>query len=157
MKATTLGLFLIIMGAQLSFAQNSATKSFTTAEQEIVNLSKDKWQWMADKNADVLDNLFHEKSMFVHMGGSWGKEQEINVIISGGIWYKKADIHEVSLNIIDNTAILLNRIDLLAEVGGNEVINPFMVTEVYLKLNGTWKLGFLSFTKLLTPTANNNH
>ena len=154
MKATILGLFLIVVSAQLSFAQNLAIKSFTKEEQEIVNLSKDKWQWMADKNADILDNLFHEKAVFVHMGGSWGKEQEINVIKSGGIWYKKADIHEVSLNIIDNTAILLNRIDLLAVVGGNEVTNPFMVTEVYVKQNGNWKLGSLSFTRLMTPPAN---
>lgn len=150
MKATILGLFLIIMSAQWSFAQNSS------ADQEIINLSKEKWQWMSDKNVDVLNNLFHEKSVFVHMGGSWGKEQEINVIKSGGIWYKKADIHEVSVNIIDNTAILLNRIDLLAVVGGNEVINPFMVTEVYVKQNGSWKLGSLSFTRLLTLRLNNN-
>ncbi len=145
MKTTILGLFLIIMSAQWSFAQNSS------ADQEIINLSKEKWQWMSDKNVDVLNNLFHEKAVFVHMGGSWGKEQEINVIKSGGIWYKKADIHDVSVNIIDNTAILLNRIDLLAVVGGNEVTNPFMVTEVYVKQNGSWKLGSLSFTRLLTP------
>jgi hypothetical protein len=144
MKTTFIGL-LILMSAQWSFAQTSG------AEQEIINLSKEKWQWMADKNADILTNLFHEKSVFVHMGGSWGKEQEINVIKSGGIWYKKADIHEVSVNIIENTAILLNRIDLLAVVGGNEVTNPFMVTEVYVKLNGAWKLASLSFTRLLTP------
>jgi len=147
MKALTLGLLLIIMGTLSSFAQN------TSVEQEIIKLSKEKWQWMSDKNTDVLDTLFHEKSVFVHMGGSWGKEQEINVITSGGIWYKKADIHEVSVNIIDNTAILLNRIDLLAVVGGNEVTNPFMVTEVYIKQNGSWKLGSLSFTKLLTPSG----
>jgi hypothetical protein len=89
--------------------------------------------------------------MFVHMGGSWGKEQEVNIIRSGGIHYKKADIHEVSVNIIGNTAILLNRITLLAVVGGNEVTSPFMVTEVYVKIDGVWKLGSLSFTKLLVP------
>jgi hypothetical protein len=144
MKTTIIGLFIIIMSAQWSFAQS-------TAEQEIINLSKEKWLWMADKNADKLADLFHEKSMFVHMGGSWGKEQEVNIIKSGGIWYKKADIHDVSVNIIDNTAILLNRITLLAVVGGNEVTNPFMVTEVYIKLGGKWKLGSLSFTKLMTP------
>jgi len=147
MKALTLGLFLIMMGIQSSFAQNAS------AEQEIIQLSKEKWQWMSDKNTDVLDKLFDEKSVFVHMGGSWGKEQEINVIKSGGIWYKKADIHEVSVNIIDNTAILLNRIDLLAVVGGNEVTNPFIVTEVYIKQDGAWKLGSLSFTKILSPSG----
>ena len=110
MKTSIIGLFFLIMSAQLSFGQqpnvNQSTKSNTAAEQEIINLSKEKWQWMADKNADTLDNLFHEKAVFVHMGGSWGKEQELNVIKSGGIWYKKADIYEVSVNIIDNTAIL---------------------------------------------------
>ncbi|SHN22322.1 nuclear transport factor 2 family protein [Chitinophaga sp. CF418] len=145
MKTVTLSLLLTIIGMQWSFAQNSPV------DQEIIKLSRDKWQWMADKNVGVLDSLFHEKSMFVHMGGSWGKQQELNVIKTGGIWYKKTDIHEVSVNIIDNTAILLNRIDLLAIVGGNEVTNPFMVTEVYIKQNGSWKLGSLSFTRLLTP------
>lgn len=144
MKKLLLGLCLALFGIQISFTQSPA-------DQEIIKLSKDKWQWMANKNVGTLDSLFHENSMFVHMGGSWGKQRELNVIKSGGIWYKKADIHEVSVNIIDNTAILLNRIDLLAIVGGNEVTNPFMVTEVYVKQNGTWKLGSLSFTKLLTP------
>lgn len=144
MKTTIIGLFIILLGAQLSFAQGSA------AEQEIIQLSKDKWQWMSDKDADKLDDLFHEKSMFVHMGGSWGKEREMQIIKSGGIWYKKADVHEVSVKIIDDTAILLNRIDLLAEVGGNEVTNPFEVTEVYIKQGDDWKLGSLSFTRLMT-------
>ena len=129
---------------------NTSTDS-KNAEQEIKDLSKQKWQWMADKNVDTLANLFHEKAEFVHMGGSWGKDQELNIIKSGGIWYKQADVHEVSVNFIDNTAILLNRIDLLAEVGGNEVTNPFEVTEVYIKQDDGWKLGSLSFTKLLNP------
>ena len=120
-------------------------------EQEVINLSNQKWDWMAARNADALDALFHEKSVFVHMGGSWGKDREMEIIKSGRIHYKQADIHEVSVNIIDNTAVLLNRITLLAVVGGNEVTNPFMVTEVYVQQAGSWKLASLSFTKLLTP------
>jgi len=50
---------------------------------------------------------------------------------------------------VHNTAILLNRITLLAVVGGNEVTNPFMVTEVYVKEKGKWMLGSLSFTRLM--------
>ena len=158
MKKLIFIMFLFLVCTQLSYAQqtgaNSATISRTPSEQEIINLSKDKWQWMSDKNVDKLDPLFHEKAVFVHMGGFWGKEQEINIIKSGGIWYKKADIHEVSVNIIDNTAILLNRITLLAVVGGNEVTNPFEVTEVYVQQNDSWKLASLSFTRLLTPPTN---
>lgn len=141
---------LVFISAQ-TFAQNSNT------EQEVLKLSKDKWQWMADKNVDKLKDLFDDKSVFVHMGGSWGKERELEVIGSGGIHYKKADIHEASVQIIGNTAIVLNRITLLAVVGGNEVTNPFIVTEVYVKENlpagqagGKWKMGSLSFTRTMT-------
>ncbi len=109
---------------------------------------------MSDKNVERLGELFHDKAVFVHMGGSWGTERELTIIKDGGIWYKKADIHEVSVRIIDNTAILLNRIDLLAEVGGREVTNPFEVTEVYIKQDGKWKLGSLSFTRLMTRADN---
>jgi hypothetical protein len=123
-------------------------------EQEVIDLSKEKWRWMSERNVDTLGALFHEKSVFVHMGGSWGKEREIEIIKSGGIHYKQADIHEVSVNIIDNTAILLSRITLLAVVGGNEVTNPFIVTEVYVQQAGSWKLASLAFTKLLTPEQN---
>lgn len=132
-----------------SCAAQKALLDNSKIEQQLIKLSKNKWQWMADKDVETLAKLFDEKSVFVHMGGSWGKEREIEVIKSGGIHYKKADIEDVSVNIIENTAILLSKITLLAVVGGNEVTNPFMVTEVYIKKNGEWKLGSLSFTKLL--------
>lgn len=41
--------------------------------------------------------------------------------------------------------------ELVAVVGGNEVVNPFNVIEVYVKVDGAWKLAALSFTRLLTP------
>jgi hypothetical protein len=155
MKSLILALFLALTGAQGSFAQSkqdsTTTRNYTKADQEIIALSQAKWLWMSDKKVDTLSALFHDKSMFVHMGGSWGKEQEINVIKTGGIWYKKADVYSASVNIIGNTAILLNDIDLVAVVGGNEVTNPFMVTEVYIKENGKWKMGSLSFSRLARP------
>mgnify|MGYP003671881767 CR=1 FL=1 len=119
MKKTILGVLILLFAAQFTYAQEETTK------QEIIELSKTKWQWMADKDVDKLAELFDDKSVFVHMGGAWGKDREVDIIRSGGIWYKKTDVHEVSVEIIDNTAILLNRITLIAEVGGNEVTNPF--------------------------------
>lgn len=144
MKAFILGLCIGSMAASSAFGQ-------TKAEQEVTNLSKEKWQWMADKNVDKLGGLFDVKSMFVHMGGSWGKEQEINVIKNGGIWYKKAEVYSTTVNVIGNTAIVLNDIDLVAVVGGNQVVNPFMVTEVYVNQDGTWTMGSLSFSRLMRP------
>jgi hypothetical protein len=123
----------------------------SSAEQEVITLSKDKWRWMAERNVEALDKLFAEEAIFVHMGATMSKSQELNTIKSGGIQYKDAQIQEVSVRFVGTTAILLNRIRLVAVVGGNEVVNPFNVTEVYVKLDGTWKLAALAFTRLLTP------
>ncbi len=155
MKKAIIAVFLCIASVQLSRAQanlpNSTTANPTKEEQGLLDLSKTKWTWMADKNADSLNTLFDERCVFVHMGGSWGKTQELNTIKNGFIWYKKAAIYGASVNIFGNTAILLNDIDLLAVVGGNEVTHAFMVTEVYLKENGKWKMGSLTFSTLLRP------
>lgn len=53
--------------------------------------------------------------------------------------------------IIGTTAIVLNRICLLAVVGGNKVTNPFVVTEVNVRQDDNWMLAELSFTRLLGP------
>ncbi|GAB3901188.1 nuclear transport factor 2 family protein [Spirosoma agri] len=158
MKLSLITLCLLMAGIQGAFAQTqnagSATTGSANAEQEVINLSKEKWQWMADKNVDKLTTLFDEKSMFVHMGGSWGKSRELEVIKSGNIWYKQAKVYATTFNMIGNTAILLSDMDLVAVVGGNEVTNPFMVTEVYIKENGNWKMGQLSFSRLMRPVKN---
>ncbi len=122
---------------------------FTKEEQEIINLSNDKWQWMSDKNVEKLADLFHETSQFVHMGGYWGKEQELNTIKDGGIWYKKADIHDQKVKFTDNTATVYSVIHLNSEVGGHDVRFPFIVTEVFVKENGKWLLTSLVFTRTM--------
>ena len=121
------------------------------SEQEVINLSKEKWRWMSERRVDSLDALFHEKAVFVHMGATMSKDQELNVIRSGEIQYKDVDIQEASVRFIGTTAILLNKIRLVAVVGGNEVTNPFVVTEVYVQQDDSWTLASLSFTRLLTP------
>lgn len=159
MKKAIIAILLCIAGVQLSNAQanlpNSPKTTPSKEEQELLDLSKAKWAWMANKSVDTLNGLFAENCVFVHMGGSWGKTQELNTIKGGFIWYKKAEIYGASVNIFGNTAILLNDIDLLAVVGGNEVTHAFMVTEVYIKENGKWKMGSLTFSTLLRPVKMN--
>lgn len=141
----------LILGVLIAFLSiPMAMGQSTEIEKEITELSQQKWQWMADKDADKLAVLFHDKAKFVHMGGTWGKDREVDIIRSGGIHYKKADVHEIMVEVLnENTVILWNRITLLAVVGSNEVTNPFMVTEVYVKENDNWKLADLTFSKLL--------
>ena len=153
MRPLILGLSFLIASVTSSCAAQQTTAAPTAtrtkAEQEILNLSRDKRRWMSERKVDTLAALFHDEAVFVHMGGSMSRDQELGVIKSGGIHYKHAEILDASVRFIGNTAIVLNRIRLDAVVGGNEVTNPFVVTEVYVQQNGTWKLGSLSFTRLL--------
>ena len=133
-------------------SQGQAQTSLSSADQEIIKLSKDKWVWMAERNVEALDKLFAPEAVFVHMGGTMTKRQELDTIKNGMIQYKDAQIQEVSVRFVGaTTAILINRIRLVAVVGGNEVVNPFTVTEVYVKVDEAWKLGSLSFTRMMTP------
>jgi len=146
MKRHMLGALIALGAVVTSSAAQGAPR-----EQEIINLSRTKWRWMAERKVDSLAALFDDQAVFVHMGGTMSRSQELDVIKNGMIQYKNAEIQETSVRFIGATAILLNRIRLTAVVGGNEVVNPFVVTEVYVQQNGTWRLGSLSFTRLLTP------
>jgi Domain of unknown function (DUF4440) len=148
MKRSMLGVTFLIIGVFSSYAQSTPPTNFTKEEQEVVNLSKDKWQWMADKNVDKLAPLFHDESKFVHMSGTWKKEEELEIIKTGSIWYKKADVKDVAIELIDNTAIIWNRITLTAFVRGNDVVTEFTVTEVYKKEKKDWKLLALTFSSV---------
>jgi Domain of unknown function (DUF4440) len=155
MKASIIGLCLLIMSGQGASASQRETTppaaSTTKEEQEVISLSKEKWRWMMERNVDSLAALLHDEAVFVHMGATLNKNQELDVIKSGGIVYKNVEIQDASVRLIGTTAIVLNTIRLVAVVGGNEVTNPFVVTEVYVQQGGTRKLAALSFTRLLTP------
>lgn len=120
----------------------------TQREQEVIDLSKQKWDWMSAKDVDSLAQLFHDESVFVHMSRTMTRDMELEVIRTGNIHYKNVDIQEVSVRFVsDSTAILLNTIELGAVVRDQEVSNPFVVTEVYVQSGDSWKLASMSFTK----------
>ncbi|MBP6307487.1 MAG: nuclear transport factor 2 family protein [Opitutaceae bacterium] len=154
--ATSVALGLPISAAESTVAEPAAAQAaapvaprVTVPEQELLDLSRAKWRWMAERDVDRLSALFHGEAVFVHMGGTMSRQQELDVIRSGSIQYKDAQIQEASVRFVGATAIVLNRIRLVAVVGGNEVVNPFVVTEVYVKQGDAWTLASLSFTRLL--------
>lgn len=142
MKKTLFVLALLFVTSTWSFAQTSI------AEQEIIKLSMDKWQWMADKNIEMLTPLFHPQAKFVHMSGTWNTARELEIIETGSIWYKKADVKDTAVELVGNTAIVWNRIALTANVRGNDVVTEFTVTEVYQKEGADWKMLALTFSSV---------
>ena len=141
MKSILLFVSLSLFAITTSFAQSAE-------EQSLIQLSMDKWQWMSDKDVDKLDKLFDNKAKFVHMSGTWKKDEELDIIKTGRIWYKKATVKDTAVEISGNTAIVWNRINLDSIVRDNVAINEFTVTEVYQKQGKEWKMLALTFSSV---------
>lgn len=141
MKSIALFLSFMLVSISSSFAQ-------TAAEKELIQLSMDKWQWMSDKDVDKLDKLFDPKAKFVHMSGTWKKDEELDIIKTGSIWYKKATVKDTAVEIVGNAAIVWNRITLDAIVREQVAVTEFTVTEVYQKQGNDWKMLALTFSSV---------
>jgi hypothetical protein len=76
LRLPIIGLALVLLSATGAAAQ-------TSAADELIQLSKNKWQWMAAKDVAKLEPLFHERSKVVHIGGTWKKAEELDIIQDG--------------------------------------------------------------------------
>lgn len=142
MKTTVITFVFALFFVQVGIAQQS------TEEQALIKLSNDKWQWMSDKDVTKLEALFDDKSKFVHMSGTWKKDEELDIIKTGRIWYKKATVKDTAVELFGNTAIVWNRITLDAIVREQVAVTEFTVTEVYQKNGENWKLLDLTFSSV---------
>jgi hypothetical protein len=82
------------------------------------------------------------------MSGTWTTPRELEIIETGSIWYKKADVHDTAVEMVGNTAVVWNRITLHEVVRENEVSTEFTVTEVYQKEDSVWKMLALTFSSV---------
>ena len=155
MKKIITSYFVLIASAICMFAQfpQPQPRELSVEEKAILELSHDKWEWMADKNVEELRKLFHENAVFVHMGGFWGTQQELMTIERGFIHYKHAELLQEEVRTAGNTMIVNSTMRMTAVVGGNEVVNPFYVTEIYLKEGGEYKMTALVFTSRMETQA----
>jgi hypothetical protein len=68
-------------------------------EQEVINLSKEKWHWMSERKVDSLDALFHEKAVFVHSHQKWSDSlQGCGYPGSVGAFYWRDNCHPFEQN-----------------------------------------------------------
>jgi len=162
LKSLLVAAVMLVAMATPSFAQfqNFENKTHTLEAQPFADLSQKIWDLMAQKDATSLKDIFHPNAMFVHMGGYWGTEQELATIGGGFIYYKQADVYGVDVKQIneDNWAVY-STIVLTAELGGNDVITPFFVTQTFTRENGKWLLtAFVFTTRMGGPGADRaNH
>lgn len=142
---------LVLVPSCAPSANNPSTAASdiaVTALDEVTDLSRRKWSFMADKDVKSLEPLFAEGSRFVHMSGTWGKQTELEIIKSGRIWYKEATVHDIVAERFNDTVVTWSRITLNAVVGELDVTNEFTVTEVYQPTDHGWQLLNMTFSSV---------
>lgn len=123
-------------------------KGMCHAMQKIKELSAKIWEGIQQEDVQILTDLVHPNAVYVHMGVTLSRDEEIQVILDKKIVYKTVVFEEQSIHDMGATVVVLNKILLTAVVNGLEVVNPFVVTESYTKDADVYKLAAMSYTRI---------
>ncbi len=145
---TILSIIFVTCSLAICSAQTK-TYNTTDMEKEILSLSEKIWKAMQSEDFETMTTNIAPEAVFVHMGATFTRDEEIDVLRRKGIVLKALEMQEKSVRIVGTTAVVLSKIRLTAVVGGNEVTNPFVVTETYSQWNGRWLLVSFAYTRIV--------
>ncbi|MEY8462719.1 nuclear transport factor 2 family protein [Streptococcus merionis] len=94
-------------------------------------------------------HLVADNARFVHMGITFDKASEFEVFNTKKFIYKSIEVAKESVEDYGNTAIIYRKLKLTAVVNGNEVTNPFVVSEVFTRQTGdSWQMVASTYTRI---------
>jgi hypothetical protein len=108
------------------------------AEKEIIKLSSDKYHWKTEQKIDLVEDLFDDSLVFVHINGHISNKKEwIVEMRSGRFVSNQINIKEASAKVYGNTAVLMGKATFVVNRGRRYNL---VYTELYTKKNDKWKL-----------------
>lgn len=135
MKRISLVIITLTFLCSSSFAQHG------TLEQQILDLSKRKFDWMVNKNLDSLRAVLDEQVKYIHSNGWLQTKQEvIDDCISGKLVYQKIEISEATARLYGTTAIVTGKGKFSGAVNQTPFAMELAYTEVYIKKDSHWLL-----------------
>lgn len=119
-------------------------------EDELAVLAASETFWTAMEAADEagMRSVSDPNCTFVHIGMTVKLDEEIQCYTSGMFQPTELVIHEQSVDIYGDTAVVLSDVDYALLLGGMETSHHFAVTEVFTRQADGWKLVQFSFTAL---------
>jgi len=126
--------FVILLATTQLFAQ-------TTAESEILTISKDLFRWETEGKIDSLANLFDENLVVIGSSGikRSGKEYLDN-LKNGRPIHNSIDLEESSATIHGTTSIVTGKGIFVTTMNGIKTTSHLSYMEVFVIENKYWKL-----------------
>ncbi|MGI4762481.1 MAG: nuclear transport factor 2 family protein [Janthinobacterium lividum] len=113
----------------------------TATEAEILTLSQEKFWWKTTGRIDLVEALFDDELVFIHLNGHFSTKKEwIQELKSERFVYNSIDLKEAAVKVYGDTAVLVGRATFKVTIGSPKGTYNLVYTEVYTKKNGQWKL-----------------
>lgn len=113
----------------------------TKMEQEIRALSMEKFRWKTSGRIDLIEELFDDDIVLVHLNGYISpKVQWIKELRSGRFIYKSIDVKEASVTSYGTTVVVVGKAIFNVIIKGSKNTLKLTYTEVYTLKNNVWKL-----------------
>ncbi len=110
-------------------------------EEEIVQLSLDKFRWKTTGDVDHVEDLFDEDIIFVHLNGNvTSKRDWIGQMRSRRFVYNRIEPHAMSARVYGEAAVLFGKATFAVTMSGFKGNYDLAFTEVYARKVGAWKL-----------------
>ena len=110
-------------------------------ETQILDLSKNKFDWLINNQYDSLEKYLDERIQYIHSNG-WiqNKTEVLGDMRSGKLVYMKVNVKEASVRVYDRMAVVTG----LGTFEGVNSGTPFSIdlryTEVFVKSASRWLL-----------------
>lgn len=135
MRTLLILFFVVCQFSTRMFAQGLAQ------EQQIIQLSKNKFEWLIIKNIDSLKMVLDDQAQYVHSNGWIQTKQEVlDDVISGKLNYQEVIVSEASVRLYPGMAILIGKGKFSGSVNKNLFTMELLYTEVYVKRGMKWLL-----------------
>jgi hypothetical protein len=113
----------------------------TTPEAEIIELSSEKFRWKTERQIDLVENLFDEDLVFVHLDGHISSKKEwIDELRSSRFVYNVIEVKDTSARLHGDTAVLVGKAEFTVTMRGFRSTYRLIYTEVYASKQGRWTL-----------------
>ena len=120
---------------------NSAFAQQPNQEEQIIRLSKRKFEWLVAKNIDSLKTVLDDQTRYVHSNGWIQTKQEVlDDVVSGKLDYRDVIVTEATVRLYPNMALLIGKGKFSGVVNKNLFTMDLLYTEVYVKKGMKWLL-----------------
>ena len=120
-----------------------------SVEEMVLEQSGKFWDALEAADTEGMRAVAVPSCMFVHIGVTCGLDEEIRCFTEKIFIPTGVKINSQTINVYGDTAVVITDCNYTLLLNNEETTHHFAVTEVYVRMDGAWKLVQLSFTALV--------